>query len=85
MKRWFGVLLRAYPKRFRETYEDDLHGKSGDQAYCPLWIPLLALSASTIYLFIRDRRHPPGHCQKCGYSLTGNTSGVCPECGKELT
>ena len=25
MKRWFGVLLRAYPKRFRETYEDDLH------------------------------------------------------------
>jgi hypothetical protein len=22
-------------------------------------------------------------CRKCGYSLTGNVSGVCPECGAE--
>ena len=22
-----------------------------------------------------------GHCRKCGYNLTGNVSGVCPECG----
>ena len=29
----------------------------------------------------RDRRYPPGHCLKCGYNLTGNVSGVCPECG----
>ncbi len=28
-------------------------------------------------------RIPPGHCQKCGYDLTGNVSGVCPECGAE--
>jgi len=21
------------------------------------------------------------HCSACGYSLTGNTSGTCPECG----
>ena len=26
-------------------------------------------------------RHPPGRCQRCGYDLTGNMSGVCPECG----
>lgn len=25
--------------------------------------------------------HPVGHCQTCGYNLTGNTSGTCPECG----
>ena len=25
----------------------------------------------------------PGHC-RCGYDLTGNTSGVCPECGVEV-
>lgn len=24
---------------------------------------------------------PAGRCQKCGYNLRGNTSGVCPECG----
>jgi hypothetical protein len=22
------------------------------------------------------------HCQSCGYNLTGNVSGVCPECGE---
>ena len=27
-----------------------------------------------------DRRRE-GRCLACGYSLTGNTSGVCPECG----
>ena len=23
-------------------------------------------------------------CTECGYNLTGNTSGVCPECGKAV-
>jgi rubrerythrin len=23
-------------------------------------------------------------CPACGYSLVGNTSGVCPECGKPI-
>lgn len=27
--------------------------------------------------FIQD----PRHCGQCGYDLTGNTSGTCPECG----
>ncbi len=30
------------------------------------------------------RRIPPGHCQQCGYDLTGNESGVCPECGRPV-
>jgi hypothetical protein len=47
----------------------------------PLWIPFLFVAISTGILFWRDRRFPPGHCQYCGYSLTGNTSGACPECG----
>lgn len=25
-----------------------------------------------------------GRCTSCGYQLTGNTSGVCPECGKPI-
>lgn len=24
---------------------------------------------------------PAGFCAQCGYDLTGNTSGICPECG----
>ena len=27
---------------------------------------------------------PEGHCQKCGYDLTGNVSGTCPECGQRI-
>ncbi len=26
-------------------------------------------------------RRRPGHCRHCNYDLTGNVSGICPECG----
>jgi hypothetical protein len=34
----------------------------------------------------RLRRRPCqlGHCRRCGYDLTGNVSGVCPECGSPV-
>lgn len=32
----------------------------------------------------RYRRRKRGLCVKCGYDLTGNTSGKCPECGSEV-
>ena len=50
----------------------------------PLWIPIGITALLTVILFYRDRRRciPPGHCRKCGYDLTGNMSGVCPECGE---
>ncbi len=31
------------------------------------------------------RKTPPiGHCHQCGYNLTGNVSGTCPECGTRI-
>lgn len=50
------------------------------------WIPFLLVSLPTVILFVRDRgrRVLPGQCQECGYDLTGNVSGVCPECGKGM-
>ena len=51
----------------------------------PLWICLVITAVPTGYLWWRDRRRiPPGHCRKCGYNLTGNVSGVCPECGEKV-
>lgn len=29
----------------------------------------------------RYRRRKRGLCVNCGYNLTGNVSGICPECG----
>jgi hypothetical protein len=52
----------------------------------PLWIPLAALLAMTALLWWMDRRRfPQGHCRNCGYNLTGNVSGVCPECGQKVS
>ena len=51
----------------------------------PLIVPFLVIGLPTAFLWYRDRRRiPPGHCQHCGYNLTGNVSGVCPECGRKV-
>lgn len=44
-------------------------------------IPSLPLLVSGIRAWSRKRT--PGHCP-CGYNLTGNQSGTCPECGHSL-
>ena len=31
----------------------------------------------------RGARLDGGACDRCGYDLTGNVSGVCPECGEQ--
>ena len=44
----------------------------------------MGLAATWLMMFRRERlaeRRRRGLCTACGYSLTGNTSGVCPECG----
>ena len=52
----------------------------------PIWIPFLLLLVPTALLWWHDRRYrfPSGHCNKCGYDLTGNVSGRCPEGGTEI-
>lgn len=47
----------------------------------PLWFVLALVATPVVFGAVRRRRIPPGHCQKCGYNLTGNVSGCCSECG----
>lgn len=46
-------------------------------------LPVLMVSTFVVgLLFLLDRRRIAPHCcQACGYDLTGNASGTCPECG----
>lgn len=48
---------------------------------CPLWIPIVMAAAGAVLFHRRARPRRVGHCFKCDYDLTGNTSGICPECG----
>jgi hypothetical protein len=57
-------------------------GRSGGLVVMPLWMLLVVVAVPTAVLWWRDRRRiPAGHCRQCGYNLTGNVSGRCPECG----
>jgi len=55
----------------------------------PVWGVLLLLWAYPAFMFARGplrryRRRRRGLCTQCGYSLTGNISGICPECGTPI-
>ena len=54
------------------------------------WLALAILAMYPTIAFIRGpvrrwRRRRKGLCIGCGYDLTGNVSGVCSECGREIT
>ncbi|UCC31604.1 MAG: hypothetical protein JSU86_04855 [Phycisphaerales bacterium] len=53
----------------------------------PLWLPFILFATYPTVAFVhgpvrRYRRRRKGLCIRCGYNLTGNMSGVCPECGE---
>ena len=63
---------------------------SGWQVRVPLWSVILACSAYPAIAFIRGplrrwRRRKRGLCIKCGYDLTGNVPGACPECAHPVS
>ncbi len=47
----------------------------------PLWMLLAAVLIPTVVMHRWMRQLPAGCCRTCGYDLTGNVSGRCPECG----
>ena len=54
----------------------------GGNLILPTWLLLLVSAAATTFVWRRAQVNPERNgCRKCGYNLTGNVSGVCPECG----
>lgn len=45
---------------------------------------LVAVAAQRITIRLMGDRVKSGHCYSCGYDLTGNVSGRCPECGSAV-
>lgn len=55
----------------------------------PWWFACMILVSYPAWFLVRGsvrlrRRRRQGLCLACGYNLTGNTSGRCPECGREV-
>lgn len=51
----------------------------------PLWPFVLVSAATTGFLWFKSlRRDMRGKCETCDYDLTGNQSGICPECGTPI-
>ena len=78
-------------KQPRVRYEESISPLGMHHVYLvelPYWLLFLLTAIPTAWLWHRDRRlfsSPPDHlsCRGCGYDLTGNLSGVCPECGEK--
>jgi hypothetical protein len=50
----------------------------------PLYAVFAAAAIPTLFVWrFWPKPVKPGHC-RCGYDLTGNVSGRCPECGKAV-
>lgn len=45
---------------------------------------VIAAGIAFVRSLLRKPTSLPGHCRACGYNLTGNVSGICPECGGRI-
>ena len=80
---WFNCL---YHRRVTSIFGDSA---VGNVVITACLVSVVLMVASRLAAVQRGRlagpfRRPPGHCQTCGYDLTGNVSGVCPECGEAI-
>jgi hypothetical protein len=76
----------AHPARKRLVFpvENPYFWRLGEPCVfnVPLWIPGAVVIAGAVVLLCRKSRDR--FCRNCQYDLTGNTSGICPECGTRV-
>jgi len=47
----------------------------------PHWFLAMLLMVLPVLIVRKRLKVRAGHCRNCDYDLTGNETGVCPECG----
>ncbi len=72
------------PLGFELTAPGTLQDSLASGVSIPHWLTNLITWSLFFILWRNSRKHLKGHCQGCGYDLTGNTTGVCPECNSEV-
>lgn len=81
---WFGPIL------LDGVWRPVLVRKDGNTQFAsiPLWMMVTLFAVYPVIAVVcscgplrRWRRRRAGHCITCDYDLSGNVSGVCPECG----
>jgi uncharacterized membrane protein len=81
--RTVAVLVLANPATYGLLAYVVLGGGSFLGAIVWVWVATAVASSGGCYGVSCLRRDRPAHlCAGCGYNLTGNVSGICPECGR---
>jgi hypothetical protein len=86
---WVGSYLEIWlfvfwQDQIREAFDTGVGMKLAVMFSFPHWfLTLMFVILPAIWLFKWNRRRKigPNTCPSCGYDLTGNESGECPECG----
>jgi hypothetical protein len=82
------IVTKTYLFLFSYRREDRVYAFLEDASF---WLfvltPLAGVASAWLLVRLRNRllrRRPRTNCLECGYNLTGNVSGMCPECGAEV-
>jgi len=83
---WTPPGMRSNSMSFSARWPDETHSLAQITIHhlqVNLWLPFALLGALACACEVRRhiRRARQKGCCDCGYNLTGNVSGVCPECG----
>lgn len=86
---WTGARLPMFRGFDEETGQLTIGTSRTYWLQCPIWLLPALFAPFPTFALIRGpvrrwRRRRRGLCVGCGYNLTGNVSGVCPECGTKI-
>jgi hypothetical protein len=80
----FRIILPDVPPGQDERWTDYIGGIVALAAEICVALAVFWCCSKRFRARVEHHRSKEGLCLKCGYDLTGNVSGTCPECGAEV-